>query len=341
MTTKMSDKSRINTKLAVLCVCIGFTVSRATAAGTPRIQFDKTVYDFGVTSGVQSVTGTFTFSNTGDGELKVDAPKPSCGCTVASVKPDTLKPGEQGELVFTLNMYNLGGHIEKTIGVPSNDPINTNLVLTVQVENKLKYVLTPAFVALGDVHPGATTNAVIEVKRTDGGKLAINRTEAGGAVDVQVQSVDDQTARLNLKVLAFGSPRRISEVLRVYGEDGSSPIGTVMIYGRIVGDLVVSPEAVFWGITNPGNWAANAAAEARRVAVTSTKPDQALEISNLSWDVPEMKVELVPVEKGKSYTIIASLPQPPKESVHGSISFNTNLPSQPQVVVPVTINVSQ
>jgi hypothetical protein len=54
-----------------------------------------------------------------------------------------------------------------------------------------------------------------------------------------------------------------------------------------------------------------------------------------------MKVELVPVEKGKSYTIIASLPQPPKESVHGSISFNTNLPSQPQLVVPVTINVSQ
>ena len=34
--------------------------------GTPKIQFDKTVYDFGTTSQVTSVTGTFTFHNAGD-----------------------------------------------------------------------------------------------------------------------------------------------------------------------------------------------------------------------------------------------------------------------------------
>ena len=40
----------------------------------------------------------------------------------------------------------------KTISVPSNDPINTNVVLSLQVENILKYTFTPAFVALGHHH---------------------------------------------------------------------------------------------------------------------------------------------------------------------------------------------
>ena len=166
-------------------------------------------------------------------------------------------------------------------------------------------------------------------------------TETGGAVDAQVERIDDQTARLNLKVFAFGSPRRFNETVSVYAEDEPSPIGTVTISGRVVGDLVVTPEVVFWGIGNPASWAANTAAPIRRVTVTSTKSDQPLEISNLTWDVPEMKVELVTVEKGKSYAILARLPLPPKESVHGSISFSTNLPSQPQVVVPVTININE
>src|SRR5271156_6599627 len=86
-----------------------------------KLQFDKTVYDFGPTSLVDSVTGTFTFQNAGVGDLKIEKPQPSCGCTVASVKPDLLKPGEKGELVFTVRVAGQRGMLEKHITVPSND----------------------------------------------------------------------------------------------------------------------------------------------------------------------------------------------------------------------------
>src|SRR5438093_71139 len=72
--------------------------------GTPKIKFDNTIYDFGKTSQVDHVTGIFIFHNEGDGVLKVEKPQPSCGCTVAGVKPDVLQPGEKGELTFTLNL---------------------------------------------------------------------------------------------------------------------------------------------------------------------------------------------------------------------------------------------
>src|ERR1043166_6995333 len=97
-----------------------------------KIQFDKTVYDFGSTSFVDSVTGTFTFQNAGTGELKVGKPQPSCGCTVASVKPEVLKPGEKGELVFKVNIGGARGTLEKHITVPSNDPQSPKVSLSIK-----------------------------------------------------------------------------------------------------------------------------------------------------------------------------------------------------------------
>ena len=60
---------------------------------TPKIQFDQTVYDFGKTSQVSTVSGIFKFKNIGDAVLKMDPPKPSCGCTAAdhSKRPREVK----------------------------------------------------------------------------------------------------------------------------------------------------------------------------------------------------------------------------------------------------------
>src|SRR2546422_1653166 len=63
----------------------GGTTNAATPAegakpsGTPKIELDRTTYDFGSTSLVQSVSGTFTISNTGDGLLELKKPTTSCG----------------------------------------------------------------------------------------------------------------------------------------------------------------------------------------------------------------------------------------------------------------------
>ncbi len=94
----------------------------AWATNTAKIRFEQMVCDFGKTSAVQSMTGTFKYKNVGDAVLKIETPKPTCGCTIASLKPDTLQPGESGELVFTLNLGRSRATMEKYIMVKSNDP---------------------------------------------------------------------------------------------------------------------------------------------------------------------------------------------------------------------------
>src|SRR6266436_1167047 len=153
------------------------TTLGAATAPARKLQFDKTVYDFGTTSLVDSITGTFTFQNTGAGDLRIEKPQPSCGCTVASVKPDSLKPGEKGELVFTVRVSGQRGTLEKHITVPSNDPQAPKTSLSIKVEMKQILDITPPSVQLGNIRQGTITNVTVLVHRTDGKKLVISKAE--------------------------------------------------------------------------------------------------------------------------------------------------------------------
>lgn len=316
-----------------------------TKAGTPKIEFAQTVYDFGTTSLVDSVTGTFTFTNVGDGILKVEKPSTSCGCTVAGVKPDSLKPGEKGELVFTLRVAGMRGHAEKSITVPSNDPANPSMRLTVKADVKQIFEVDPQQVMIGDIRPGAITNVTLKVRRTDGKDLSITKTE-GSSNNVRVRVLpqegeNKQGAELAVEFESEGTPRRFNEQVRVFADDAAQPVAVVGLHGRILGDVVLTPEALFWGIVDRENWPGDHgdSMTTRRVVVSSTLDSKPLELKNVASSLKDVTVEVVPMEAGKSYAVVAKLPTPPVESERGTISFDTNIDSQPQVVVPVTINV--
>src|SRR5260221_2534060 len=81
---------------AVLGLLLAATLLRA--EDQPKIQFEKLIQDLGIANEGGSLAGKFYFTNTGTALLEVQPPETSCGCTVASVKPDKLKPGEKGEI---------------------------------------------------------------------------------------------------------------------------------------------------------------------------------------------------------------------------------------------------
>jgi len=311
----------------------------------PKIQFDKTVYDFGVTSFVSSVTGTFTFENTGPGELKVGKPQPSCGCTVASVKPDVLKQGEKGELVFRVNLGAARGPIEKHITVPSNDPQSPSVSLVIKADVRQIVQVSPAQVPVGAIRPGVITNVTVTVHRTDGQKLVISNTEASGKeVRARVEPIEgsnDQSAKLIITVEGEGRPRLINDNVKVFIEGVTEPAATVTIIGQLLGDVSVSPQQLYWPITEPSRIpaASREAQTMRRVAISSTRPDETLEVKNVSCSLKDLSVEIVTVEPGKNYSLVAKFAETPKESERGTISFETNTSMQPKITIPVTVTV--
>lgn len=313
--------------------------------GHPKIKFDQMVCDFGTTSMVQSLTGTFTFQNNGDGDLEVYKPATSCGCTVAAVKPERVAPGQKGELVFTLNVSGIvRGHIEKQITVPCNDQATPSVQLTVKADLFSIYEVVPAQVSFGDVRSGTSARTPIVLKRTDGQNLAVGKLQSSAdGLKAQVENLPDQAgkgAKVWIELTAGGSPRRLSEQVTVLAEDGTQ-IAVIPVFGRIIGDVAVSPESVFWGVTDPENWpgAFPELMTKRTLRVALSQSDKALEIKNPTSSLVDLALSVVPVETGRVYDVVIRLDKAPKDSERGTITFETNIPSQPTIIVPVTISV--
>jgi hypothetical protein len=318
----------------------------AAPAGEPKLVIDKMVYDFGTTSLVQQLSGKFLIKNGGTGILELKKPKTSCGCTVAALKTDKLAAGEETDLSFTMNVATVSrGHAEKSITVYSNDPKTPTVVLPVRAEIVMVYDYSPANIGLADMHLGATTNFVIHVKRNDGKPLGITRVEVNGGftnIHAKLVASESSPSEATAEVEITGdAARRISACnIGFYGVNANPALFTVPVNGRIVGDIMLDRETLFWAIVNPNDWpGAQSAMVTQMVKVVASLPDQKLTLSNPTCTVPEVKVSITPVDDGKSYEIVAAVPKAPKEISRGTIKVETNYKSQPTIDIPVTVNV--
>src|SRR5262245_44178463 len=194
-----------------LTLCVSTAAGLAWAEGTPKIQFDKTIYDFGKTSQVHQVGGTFVFQNTGDAVLTLEKPVPQCGCTVANLKTNILQPGEKGELSFTLNVGPYRSNLQKHITVASNDPKNPKTELTLKVEYIPVFDVAPPSFYIDNFRVGNSTNLTVDVSRTDGKKLVISKLEPSKPwiqAKLSETKTNEQSGRILLSVTPDGDPRR-------------------------------------------------------------------------------------------------------------------------------------
>jgi hypothetical protein len=342
-----SKKAAANMKAALFTATLwmGACSTAALAAEAPKIQFEQTVYDFGKTAQVATVSGVFKFKNAGDGVLKLEPPKPSCGCTLAQLKPDTLPPGATGELPFTLNLGLYRATLEKHIAVRSNDPQTPEVSLTIKVDYTPLYDINPMILAPNLAFGVNETNQFTTITRTDGKPLRILRLDASKPwITAKVEpggKADDATARIRVAIQRDGPPRRFNESVQVYAfEQTNSPVSSIYVYGQIMGEVSLSPEALYWSVPDATNTPAERpeALVLRRVTIRSAE-GQAIELKNPQSTIKGIKVELVPKESGKVYELVARLDELPTSTVSGNLSFETSVAAQPRIEVPVIVNV--
>lgn len=333
------------TILVAAAAWLGATSVAVQAAGTPKLQFEQTVYDFGQTSQVASVSGVFKYKNTGDAILKIEPPKPSCGCTVAELKPDTLAPGESGELPFTLHLGQVKAVFDKRIAVKSNDPLTPEVSLTLKVDFTPLYDVNPMTLAPVLAFGVNDTAQFATVTRTDGKPIRIGRLEPSKPwITAQVEpgaKADDATARIRVTIKRDGSPQRFNEYVHVYAAgQTNTPVFSISLYGQVLGEVSLSPEALYWSVSSATNAPTDRpeALVVRRVTIRSAA-GKTLELKNPQSSIKNIKVELVTKEAGKVYELVARLDEIPATTVSGNVSFETSVAAQPKIEVPVIINV--
>lgn len=87
--------------------------------GTPKIEFDRTMHDFGSIGNNEAVETEFEVKNTGDGDLLIINAKASCGCTVPEYQKTPIKPGETSKLKVRFQT-GAQGQQQKTVTLTTN-----------------------------------------------------------------------------------------------------------------------------------------------------------------------------------------------------------------------------
>ncbi len=334
-----------NLSFALGLLWLGLPLLSVQGAGTPRIEFEKTTVDFGKVSQVATVSGVFKFKNTGDAVLKLQPPKPSCGCTVAELKPDTLAPGESGELPFTLSLGIYRAILEKHIAVSSNDPKTPEIGLSIKVDYTPLYELLPVTVSPNLAFGVDKASEVTTLTRNDGKPLRIVRLatskpwiqavlEPGGAPEAAA-------AKIRISIQREGAPRRFNEYVHIYAaEETNTPVSSIYLYGQMMGEVSLTPEALYWSINGTPQPGAERpeSMTLRRISIRSAA-GQLLAVTKPRSSIKGLSVELVEKETGKAFELIARLDTIPEGTVSGTVSFETSVASQAHIDIPVVVNV--
>lgn len=134
------------------------------AKAFPAITFEKTVHDFGEVVAGEKLGCEFKFKNTGLATLVVRRAEATCGCTAFKLDkkprhapgyPTDYAPGETGT-VYVEYLAPAGLEpVTHHIFVPSNDPNNRTIDLTVKSVTVIKVEVTPRVLNLAFDKPNA------------------------------------------------------------------------------------------------------------------------------------------------------------------------------------------
>jgi hypothetical protein len=320
------------------------TTSPESVKGVPKIQFETNLFDFGKITTTETLSGTFKFKNVGDTALKVDPPLASCECTEPKVVPDTLAPGESGEVQFTIKLDRpLNG--QRMIMVHSNDPKTPNVHLTLQLDYTPLYELSPKTLVLILPAGKDELQSHVAVIRKDGRPLGVDRITASvgwitAAFDASARP-EDSSAQINLTAhRPSGPPAPINATIQLWGSHSPHPLQSLPITGEILGELAANPRNLYWVIPDFGNNISAYPAEAltRKIELKSVLGHE-VQLKKLTSTIKGLNMSAVAKVPGKSFDLILKFDELPKEFSNGKVTIETSLASLPKIEVPVTVAV--
>lgn len=98
------------------------------------IEFDSTIFRFGIVDEGTVVEHTYGFTNTGKTALILYDARSSCGCTVPEFPKEPIPPGETGRIMVRFNTDNKTGQQVKTVTIKANTfPAETKLTVAGEV----------------------------------------------------------------------------------------------------------------------------------------------------------------------------------------------------------------
>jgi hypothetical protein len=267
-----------------------------------RKMFKVTEHDFGSVARGAKAEYRFVFENLYLEDIHIAGVRTSCGCTTPSVETPLLKTYEKGAILAHFNTPTFQGQRGATLTVTIDKPFYAEVQLHVRGYIRSDVEVQPGSVQFGSIDQGT---GFIQT-------AAVNCT---GRNDWKILDVKSANPHITAKAVEIGrSYGQVSYQLKVL-VDQSTPAGylndhlmlvtnddagqqiPVLVEGRVIPGITVSPASLFMGVVEPGHKVT------KQLVVKGKKPFRILGIScddksfqfDTSKESEQKELHLIPV----------------------------------------------
>lgn len=285
---------------AALTVAAGGFARNASAQSWARKMFKVFDHDFGTVARGAKSEFVFEFENLYEESLHVSGVRTSCGCTAASATKETLKTWEKGGIVAAFNTQSFLGHRNATITVTFDKPFFAEVQLNVQGFIRSDVVFAPGSIDFGAIDQGQPANKKVTVNYAgkDNWQIVDVRS-ANSSLEVELNELQRGGGRVSYEMTVFLKPEMpegfFQDQLVLVTNDTRGGGVPLMVEGRVVPGLTVSPASLFLGVLQPGQ------SVTKQLVVKGRHPFKILDMRSsdprLAFDVSnqEKSLHIVPV----------------------------------------------
>jgi len=222
--------------------------------------FKTTSHDFGTVARGAKAEFEFKMVNCFVEDIHVASVRTSCGCTTPTIKDkkQTLKTWQEGAIVAKLNTRAFMGYKSATIIVTIDKPYYAEVHLTIKSRIRRDVVLSPGVVQFGSIDQGQMGEKKIQVSyagRNDWGIVDVR--SANPHFEVELTETQRGSGRVGYEMLVRlkddAPASYVSDQLTIVTNDRRSRVIPLLVEGRVVSALTVSPASLSLGTLEPGD----------------------------------------------------------------------------------------
>ncbi len=303
----------------------------------PSISFEETVYNAGDSWEGEIVSHAFSFTNTGDAELKISRVRSSCGCTASNLSSDTIAPGESGEIRASFNTRHYRGQRSQPVYVTSNDPANPTVQLQLVTTVKTIATFNPAHLQFGQaVHgQGATRETTLVF---DGEPFPIREISVqpdffqARILEPGEETGEDSSIRIEVTLSREAPIGHQRGTLTARIDHPQSPEVTARVMAAVEGIITYTPRMIFFSRQDLEE-------QAVKIVTLTNNGDQPIAIREVSFGIPQFQAEVKTIQPGKQFEVeIRLMTGIEPERYSTELTIETDLATQERITIPLRAN---
>lgn len=236
----------------------------ATLSGSPAFaqkwaaeMFEVTSHDFGTVARNSLTEFAFKLKNIYEEDVHVAGVRSSCGCTSPRIEKPLLKTYEEGAIIAHVNTDRFLGRKGATVTVTFDKPYPAQVQLQVRTYIRDDVVIRPGSVQFGSVDRGTTADRQVQISCPGrSGWRIVEVKNAASHLFGELIPINDgwgQTGyQLQVRLNGDAPVGYFREHLMLVTNDHQRTEIPVLVEGRVLPEITISPASLFMGVVKPG-----------------------------------------------------------------------------------------